>query len=215
LHGEHRHGASGEREGQRYNEKELLHDGSPKRRSARSTADGSQQPHRRFNRAAKNERRLAPVMSKPPRFPRFMLNAMAQERMRHFDLEQQIYSGDVTYPVEPHVGGLRTEGDRLSASLSVPVAELFFLGRARRVPRYSVQVFVRTVDQKPKPLAVERNRFGSKSYKACSAYPACCDSGERAATKISTRSQIPSPDYFGVSNTACSLPLALLASHRI
>jgi pimeloyl-ACP methyl ester carboxylesterase len=48
------------------------------------------------------------VMSKPPPFPRFMLNAMAQERMRNFDLEQRIYSGDVTYPVEPHVAGLQT-----------------------------------------------------------------------------------------------------------
>jgi pimeloyl-ACP methyl ester carboxylesterase len=47
------------------------------------------------------------VMSKPPRFPRFMLRAMAEERSRNFNLEQRIYDGDVAYPVEPHVGALQ------------------------------------------------------------------------------------------------------------
>jgi pimeloyl-ACP methyl ester carboxylesterase len=48
------------------------------------------------------------VMSKPPRIPRFMLKALARERVRSFDLEQRIYDGDVSYPVEPHVAGLQT-----------------------------------------------------------------------------------------------------------
>jgi pimeloyl-ACP methyl ester carboxylesterase len=46
------------------------------------------------------------VMSKPPYMPRFMLNALAQERIRNFDLEQRIYRQDVTYEMEPHIAGL-------------------------------------------------------------------------------------------------------------
>lgn len=48
------------------------------------------------------------VMSKPPYMPRFMLNVMAQERIRNFDLEQKIYQEDVTYQMEPHIAGLQT-----------------------------------------------------------------------------------------------------------
>jgi len=48
------------------------------------------------------------VMSKPPYMPRFMLNALARERMRNFDLEQRIYKQDVTYDMEPHIAGLPT-----------------------------------------------------------------------------------------------------------
>jgi hypothetical protein len=48
------------------------------------------------------------VMRKPPYVPRFMLNVMAQERIRNFDLEQRIYNEDVTYQMEPHIVGLDT-----------------------------------------------------------------------------------------------------------
>jgi pimeloyl-ACP methyl ester carboxylesterase len=48
------------------------------------------------------------VMSKPPHYPRFMLNVMAQERIKNFDLEQRIYSEDVAYQMEPHIAGLET-----------------------------------------------------------------------------------------------------------
>jgi pimeloyl-ACP methyl ester carboxylesterase len=48
------------------------------------------------------------VMSKPPYVPRFMLNVMAQERIRNFNLEQRIYREDVTYQMEPHIVGLPT-----------------------------------------------------------------------------------------------------------
>ena len=37
------------------------------------------------------------VMSGPPYVPRFMLNVLAQERIRNFELEQRIYKEDVAY----------------------------------------------------------------------------------------------------------------------
>jgi pimeloyl-ACP methyl ester carboxylesterase len=46
------------------------------------------------------------VMSRPPYVPRFMLNVMARQRIRNFDLEQRIYDTDVTYQMEPHIAGL-------------------------------------------------------------------------------------------------------------
>jgi pimeloyl-ACP methyl ester carboxylesterase len=48
------------------------------------------------------------VMSKPPHLPRFMLDVMAQERIRNFDLEQRIYNEDVAYQMESHIAGLET-----------------------------------------------------------------------------------------------------------
>ena len=61
---------------------------------------------------ARNEAEFAKipafVMSKPPYLPRFMLDVMAQERIRNFALEQRIYAADVTYQMEPHIAGLPT-----------------------------------------------------------------------------------------------------------
>jgi pimeloyl-ACP methyl ester carboxylesterase len=48
------------------------------------------------------------VMVKPPYVPRPLLDVMAQERIRNFDLEARIYAADVAYPVEPHIAGLAT-----------------------------------------------------------------------------------------------------------
>jgi pimeloyl-ACP methyl ester carboxylesterase len=68
------------------------------------------------------------VMSKPPYVPRFMLNVMAQERIRNFELEQRIFNESVTYQMEPHIAGLRTPAlivwGQQDRSLNVATAEI-------------------------------------------------------------------------------------------
>ncbi len=68
------------------------------------------------------------VMSKPPYVPRFMLNVMAKERIRNFDLEQRIFNENVTYQMEPHIAGLRTPSlivwGQQDRSLNVATAEI-------------------------------------------------------------------------------------------
>jgi len=80
---------------------------APKSERQKIVAEGRRNPL-----MARNEKEFAATisfaMSKPPRIPRFMLKALARERARNFDLEQRIYDGDVSYPVEPHVAGLQT-----------------------------------------------------------------------------------------------------------
>jgi pimeloyl-ACP methyl ester carboxylesterase len=46
------------------------------------------------------------VMNKPPHVPRFMLNALARERIRNFALEERIYNQDVAHQMESHIAGL-------------------------------------------------------------------------------------------------------------
>ena len=80
---------------------------APKSERAKIVAAGGRNPL-----MARNEDEYAQilpfVMSKPPRVPRFLLNVLAQERIRNFDLEQRIYSEDVGYQMEPHIAGLPT-----------------------------------------------------------------------------------------------------------
>lgn len=80
---------------------------APKSERLKIVAAGGQNPLMARN-ADEFEKVIGFVMSKPPRFPHFVLKALAEERGRNFDLEQRIYDGDVAFPVEPHVAGLQT-----------------------------------------------------------------------------------------------------------
>ena len=48
------------------------------------------------------------VMSDPPFIPRPMLDVMAQERIRNYNLEERIFQQIAAYPVEKYIAGMET-----------------------------------------------------------------------------------------------------------
>jgi hypothetical protein len=104
---------------------------------------------------------------------------------------------------------------RLSARFIRSCGGTFLLGRAQGVPRYSVQVSVRTLDQQPRPLAVGAIALGARAIKRVQCTPLGVILKSVPQPKLVPAARFRPPDYFGVSNTACSLPLGLLASQRI